>query len=334
MSIQTENFINKVKGGATQLWSIYKVLPSVAIAQAALESAWGTSGLTTKYNNLFGIKGSYSGNAASMATWEVYGGITYNITANFRAYPSWETSIKDYGSFLNVNGRYKKALGLTNYKDQIKAIHEAGYATDPNYQSKIISIIEANNLVQFDKQVLNVPVSLSTKPVAVAPSIKKIIGTSYTVESGDTLSTISSRSGVSVDNLAKWNSIKNKNVISTGQKLVLKAPVAKLVVAAKVSSKTYTVKSGDNLSTIAAKNGTTTKALQSLNGIANANKINVGQVIKLSGTVAVNGGTYTVKSGDTLSGIAQKVGSTTKKLQDKNGIKNANKINVGQKIKC
>ena len=333
MTIQTENFINKVKGGAKQLWSIYKVLPSVAIAQAALESAWGTSGLATKYNNLFGIKGSYGGNAANMATWEVYGGITYNITANFRAYPSWETSIKDYGSFLNVNSRYKKALGLTNYKDQIKAIHEAGYATDPNYQSKIISIIEANNLVQFDKQVLNVPVSLSTKPVAVAPSIKKIIGTSYTVESGDTLSTISSRSGVSVDNLAKWNSIKNKNVISTGQKLVLKAPVAKLVVAAKVSSKTYTVKSGDNLSTIAAKNGTTTKALQDLNSIKDANKINVGQVIKLSGTVASKGGTYTVKSGDTLSGIAQKVGSTTKKLQDKNGIKNANKINVGQKIK-
>jgi len=333
MSIQTENFINKVKGGATQLWSIYKVLPSVAIAQAALESAWGTSGLTTKYSNLFGIKGSYGGNAANMATWEVYGGITYNITANFRAYPSWETSIKDYGAFLNVNSRYKKALGLTNYKDQIKAIHEAGYATDPNYQSKIISIIEANNLVKFDKQVLNIPVSLSNEPVAVAPSVTKIIGSSYTVEYGDTLSTISSRSGVSVDNLVKWNGIKNKNVISTNQKLVLKAPVAKVVVAAKASSKTYTVKSGDNLSTIAAKNGTTTKVLQDLNGITNANLIKIGQVIKLSGTVAVSGGTYTVKSGDTLSGIAQKVGSTTKKLQDKNGIKDANKINVGQKIK-
>jgi len=332
MSIQTENFINKVKGGATQLWPIYKVLPSVAIAQAALESAWGTSGLTTKYNNLFGIKGSYGGNAASMATWEVYGGITYNITANFRAYPSWETSIKDYGAFLNVNSRYKKALGLTNYKDQIKAIHEAGYATDPNYQSKIISIIEANNLVQFDKQVLNVPVSLSTKPVAVATPITKIIGSSYTVESGDTLSTISSRSGVSVDNLVKWNGIKNKNVINFGQKLVLKAPVEK-VVAAKSSSKTYTVKSGDNLSTIAAKNGTTTKALQDLNSIKDANKISIGQLIKLSGAAKSSEGTYIVKSGDVLSVIAQKLGVTTKQLQDKNGIKNANKIYVGQKIK-
>ena len=336
MSEKTENFINKVKGGAKQLWSVYKVLPSVAIAQAALESSWGSSGLATKYNNLFGIKGSYGGNAANMATWEVYGGVRYDIKANFRAYPDWETSIKDYGVFLNVNSRYKKALGVTSYKEQIKAIHVAGYATDPNYQSKIVSIIEANNLVQFDKQALGDKVSTPIRQVAAAQSSNKIIGTSYTVKSGDTLSAISNRSGVSVDNLTNWSGIKNKNVISVGQKIALKAPVVKVaakVVAAKTSSKTYTVKSGDNLSTIAAKNGTTTKALQSLNGIANANKINVGQVIKLSGTEAVSGGTYTVKSGDTLSEIAIKVGSTTKKLQNKNGIKNANKINVGQKIK-
>ena len=331
MSKQTENFINKVKGGATQLWSVYKVLPSVAIAQAALESSWGTSGLATKYNNLFGIKGSYGGNAANMATWEVYGGVTYNITANFRAYPNWETSIKDYGVFLNVNSRYKNALGLTDYKKQIKAIHEAGYATDPQYQSKIISIIEANNLVQFDKQVLGGAVTAPSKPTTT-PSSDKITGDSYTVKSGDTLSAISSRSGVSVDNLVKWNSFKNKNVISVGQKLALKAPAT---ATTSSNSKTYTVKSGDNLSTIAAKNGTTVAVLQNLNGIKNANLINVGQVIKLPGTSAVksSGGTYTVKSGDTLSGIAQKVGSTTKKLQDKNGIKDANKIYVGQKIK-
>lgn len=331
MSAQTENFINKVKGGATALWSVYKVLPSVAIAQAALESAWGTSGLATKYNNLFGIKGSYGGNAANMATWEVYGGVTYNITASFRSYPDWATSIKDYGVFLNVNSRYKNALGLTDYKKQIKAIHDAGYATDPQYQSKIISIIEANNLVQFDKQVLDGTVSDQSKeqPTVNKPASDKISGNSYIVKSGDTLSAISSRSGVSVDNLAKWNGIKNKNMISVGQKLTLKSPVA----APLVNSATYTVKSGDNLSTIAAKHGTTVKALQDLNGIKNANIINVGQVIKLTSPSTPAGGTYTVKSGDTLSGIAVKVGSSTKKLQDKNGIKDANKIYVGQKIK-
>ncbi|MFJ7850793.1 glycoside hydrolase family 73 protein [Peribacillus sp. NPDC097206] len=171
MSAKTENFIRKVKDEALSLWEVYKVLPSVAIAQAALESSWGTSGLSKKYNNLFGIKGNYSGNSSAMRTWEVYGGVTYKITANFRSYPNWSTSIKDYGSFLNVNGRYKKALGFTNYKAQIKAIHEAGYATDPDYQAKIISIIEANNLVKYDNEVLD---RKSTSVKNTAGSVKSI----------------------------------------------------------------------------------------------------------------------------------------------------------------
>lgn len=329
MSSQAENFINKVKGGAVALWTVYKVLPSVAIAQAALESAWGTSGLATKYNNLFGIKGSYGGNAANMATWEVYGGVRYDIKANFRAYPDWETSIKDYGVFLNVNSRYGKALGLTDYKAQIKAIHDAGYATDPNYQSKINSIIEANNLVKFDKEVLNGSVPSPTPNPTIKPSNDKISGDSYTIKSGDTLSSISNRSGVSVDNLAMWNGIKDKNIIQVGKVMNLKTsskPTA-------TNSKTHTVKPGDTLSGIASKNGTTVAALQNLNGIKNANLIQVGQVLKLSNTVTSTGGTYVVKSGDTLSGIAQKVGSTISSLQTRNGIKDANKINIGQNIK-
>lgn len=320
MSAQTENFINKVKGSAKVLWSTYKILPSVAIAQAALESAWGTSSLATKYNNLFGIKGSYGGNAANMATWEVYGGVRYDIKANFRAYPDWATSIKDYGVFLNVNSRYKKALGLTSYKDQIKAIHDAGYATDPDYQKKIISIIEANNLVKYDNEVLD------GKAAEPAKTTSKISGSTYSVKSGDTLGAIAQRSGVSVDNLAKWSGIKDKNSISVGQTIKLKAPAT----AAPSTAKTYTVKSGDNLSTIAAKNGTTVKALQDLNGIKNANKIFAGQVLKLSGTSTK---TYTIRSGDNLEGIAKKLGTTVKALQSKNNIKNANMIYAGQVLK-
>ena len=278
MSAQTESFINKVKGGATALWSVYKVLPSVAIAQAALESAWGTSGLAANHNNLFGIKGSYGGNAANMATWEVYGGITYTITANFRSYPDWATSIKDYGVFLNVNSRYKKALGLTDYKKQIKAIHEAGYATDPHYQTKIISIIEANALAKFDKQVLSGAAVAPSKPSSVPskPASNKITGDSYSVKLGDTLSAISNRSGVSVDNLVKWNGIKNKNIINVGQVLKLKAPAVK---PATSTNKTYTVKSGDTLSGIALKFRSTVKKLQDKNGIKDANKIYIGQKI-------------------------------------------------------
>ena len=99
------------------------------------------------------------------------------------------------------------------------------------------------------------------------------------------------------------------------------------------NARSYTVKSGDTLSGIAQKHGTTTKKLADLNSISNPDKIQVGQTLKIKGGTTSGGGTYTIKSGDTLSGIASKNNTTTKKLQDLNGIKNANQIYAGQKIK-
>lgn len=97
------------------------------------------------------------------------------------------------------------------------------------------------------------------------------------------------------------------------------------------SATVYTVKSGDTLSGIAAKYGTTYQALASANGIADPNKIYPGQKIKISGG---SGATYyTVKSGDTLSGIAKKYGTTYQNLAKMNGIQNPNVIYPGQRIR-
>ena len=98
----------------------------------------------------------------------------------------------------------------------------------------------------------------------------------------------------------------------------------------------YTVKSGDTLSGIAQKYNTTVAALVSANGIKDANLIYVGQKIKIPGKAsapAPSGVAYTVKSGDTLSGIAKKYNTTVAKLVSANNIKNANLIYAGQKIK-
>ena len=96
------------------------------------------------------------------------------------------------------------------------------------------------------------------------------------------------------------------------------------------SAQTYKVQSGDTLSGIAVKFGTTVANLSNLNGISNPNKINVGQLLYVKGTAKTS--TYTVKSGDTLSGIASKYGTTTKALQSLNGITNPNLIYAGQKL--
>lgn len=101
------------------------------------------------------------------------------------------------------------------------------------------------------------------------------------------------------------------------------------------SNITYVVKSGDTLSGIASKYGTTYQKLASYNGISNPNIIRVGQVIKIP-----NGNTktpkkeyYTVKSGDNLSSIAKKYGTTVSQLVSWNNIKNANLIYPNQKLR-
>ena len=99
---------------------------------------------------------------------------------------------------------------------------------------------------------------------------------------------------------------------------------------------TYTVKSGDTLSALALKFNTTVSKLQSLNNIQDANKIYMGQILKLTGenqTSSPNSNTYTVKSGDTLFALALKFNTTVAKLQALNNIQDANKIYAGQVLK-
>ncbi|WP_346960991.1 LysM peptidoglycan-binding domain-containing protein [Faecalicatena contorta] len=98
------------------------------------------------------------------------------------------------------------------------------------------------------------------------------------------------------------------------------------------ASRTYTVKSGDTLSGIAAKYGTTYQHLADINGISNPNVIYAGQVLKIDGAAAA-AKTYTVKSGDTLSGIAAKFGTTYQHLAQINGISNPDLIHPGQVLK-
>lgn len=95
---------------------------------------------------------------------------------------------------------------------------------------------------------------------------------------------------------------------------------------------THTVKSGETLSGIAAKYGTTYQHLAQINGINNPDLIYAGQVLKIDGAAAPSK-TYTVKGGDTLSGIAAKYNTTYQRLAQINGISNPDLIHPGQVIK-
>lgn len=119
------------------------ILPSVCIAQAALESGWNT-----KAKTLFGIKGS--GN--KLVTKEFINGKYVTVTDSFKAYPNLAKSVDGYYEFLENNKRYKPALGLQDPLTQITVIARAGYATDPQYARKVYNIIVQYSLQKYDNK--------------------------------------------------------------------------------------------------------------------------------------------------------------------------------------
>ncbi len=99
-----------------------------------------------------------------------------------------------------------------------------------------------------------------------------------------------------------------------------------------LSTAAYTVKAGDTLIEIAKTHGTTVSALIAANGISNPDLIRIGQLLTVPGESAGAGSTYTVKMGDTLAGIAAKLGTTVAALVAENGIGNPDVIQIGQKL--
>jgi LysM repeat protein len=181
----------------------------------------------------------------------------------------------------------------------------------------------------------------NTNPIPDSTPVPNPSGSStYTVKSGDCLSKIGSNLGVNWKDIANINGISSPYIIYVGQ--VLKIPEEKTTPSATPSnnanSTTYTVKSGDTLSGIASKFGTTYQKIAADNGITNPNIIHPGQVLKIdvannTNTAQNNTKTYIVKAGDTLSGIAAKYGTTYQEIARKNGIANPNIIHPGQVLK-
>lgn len=112
-----------------------------------------------------------------------------------------------------------------------------------------------------------------------------------------------------------------------------KADVEIISVSSAPATSTYTVQSGDTLSSIAAKFGTNYQALASLNGISNPNLIYVGQVLRVNGSASTGSVYYTVRAGDNLSAIASRYGTSYQSIASLNGLANPNLIYAGQTLK-
>lgn len=149
-------FIKKIGNAAVKYYDKYKILPSLTIAQAILESNWGNSGLSKDCHNYFGMKwveGCGCDYKEYSTREQRTNGIYYTVKSRFRKYPNLEQGIKGYYDFLQYP-RYKNLKGVTNYKDACKLIRLDGWATDLNYTNKLIKLIEVYKLNEYDNQVL------------------------------------------------------------------------------------------------------------------------------------------------------------------------------------
>ena len=158
----------------------------------------------------------------------------------------------------------------------------------------------------------------------------------YTVKAGDTLSTIASRYGVSVVRLKRANRLSGDS-LRIGDRLEIPTQVAVSDAPKRVAkSRTHRVRSGESLYTIGKRYGVSVDRLKAANGLRR-NTIRVGQELVIparssGGAAASNGKVHRVRSGDTLSEIARRYGTTVSKLRSANGL-SSNRLRIGQELK-
>ena len=307
------------------------IYTSVMIAQAALESGWGTSALSKAPNhNLFGVKGSYNGQSVNMQTLEDSGGQNYySIQANFRKYPSYQESLEDYadkivngisGAPLFYSGAWKSK---TNSYQDATAYLTGRYATDTAYGSKLNRIIEQFGLTKYDTETaVNMAEEIANNQTTTSN------GDGYTVVSGDSLYAIARKTGTSIQDLLSLNGLNLNSIIHPGQVLALSsksvstetkqeesAPkeetksTESTSTATTTSAGSYTVVSGDGLYAIARKTGTSIQDLLSLNGLSLNSTIYPGQVLKLSSNSEASSAEETATSTEETSSEATSTSS-------------------------
>jgi len=150
-----DEFVKAIWPTAKQAASVLGLDPKILMAQAALETGWGKfvakDADGSSSNNLFNIKtgSDKSHDSVLVKTTEYVANTPIKMNASFRKYPSVEHSFNDYVSLIKGSDRYQNALANAGNPDRyITELNKAGYATDPNYGGKILSIYHSDELNQ------------------------------------------------------------------------------------------------------------------------------------------------------------------------------------------
>lgn len=209
-----EDYITLYAPLAVESMKNYGIPASIKLAQGILESGSGNGTLCRTANNHFGIKCKEEWTGESVAH-------TDDAPDEcFRKYPSALDSYNDHSEFLANRSFYRNLFTLdkSDYKAWANGLKKAGYATDPRYPQKLISIIERYKLYEYDRIALNSGYVPVTSVVAVNSSAT--VTQDYVVQPGDTLFAISQKFNSSIDRIRALNNLSG-NTISVGQRLIV-----------------------------------------------------------------------------------------------------------------
>lgn len=142
-----EQFVSRMTHAAQAASAQSGVPTELILSQAALESGWGRREIRgedgSQSYNLFGIKASpnWKGKVVNILTTEYEDGVPRKVMQPFRAYDSYAESFADYARLISRNERYSEVVTAGSAEEAARSIQRAGYATDPDYADKLISIM-------------------------------------------------------------------------------------------------------------------------------------------------------------------------------------------------
>lgn len=276
-----------------------------------------------------------------------------------RNYSGLDVAVYTYTNFAQYN--LYEGLGLSEYPLWIAQLSEGGPSPNPIWGNKYVAwqysdtgrvrgINASTDLdLVYDGMFLDdrEDIPKEQKQPQRIPGTRQEPSTQsgviyYTVQEGDTLTSIAQKYDTTVHEITVTNSIVNPNLIYVGEVLKIYPGNRSIIKRKKVFATTYIVQSGDTLTSIAIKFDTTVQAIAELNDLQNPNLIYVGEILKIPtnsrGNLSAPSSrhyikTYIVQSGDTLTSIAKKFNTTADKIALLNNITNPNLIYPGQILK-
>lgn len=141
------SFLNRIRQPAQQISARSGIPHQLILAQAALESGWGQRQILRRDGqpsfNLFGIKAGahWQGETTAVMTTEYHQGIPEKRRDSFRVYHSYREALEDYARLITENPRYRAVTGAVTAESAAHALQKAGYASDPAYAKKLITVI-------------------------------------------------------------------------------------------------------------------------------------------------------------------------------------------------